>query len=878
MTRSMLTAATACMMAIGVCHATDVSGTVPASTWTASGSPYRVTGTITVPAGNTLTIEAGVDVLFDADVAFIVEGALRVHGTETDSVRFLKGTAAEWGGIRISGGDSSSFTYARISDGKAQGSGPDGNGGGLHCVGSGTRLRLDQCRVSNNAAATWGGGLYSGDSSVVWLQNCTFRSNVASSGGGIASYGSSSLMASTCALTDNEAEYGGGLFSRADATAELIGCTLRSNDATDSGGAVFNYDRAHVLLGSCTICENVSHGSGGGGVRNFAASAVLRTCLLSGNRAPIYGGAIDNVSSASIDVSGCTIAGNSAQNGGGIHSYDDVAASVSSSILYSNGTSQIDADQSALTVSHSCIQGGIPEGVADGGGNISSDPLFSTNPDSAYHLTAGSPCIGTGTDGSDMGAFPFAGRISGLLNTATWTAESSPHRISAPCTLVAGATLTIEAGVDVLFDADVAFIVEGALRVHGTETDSVRFLKGTAAEWGGIRISGGDSSSFTYARISDGHADGGSLDGAGGGVCCSGPDTRLTMNHCTVSNNVAEGGGGGVCNSDSGAVMLTDCMISGNSASGGGGLLNSYSSSMALKGCLVTGNTAYSGGGVANEAGILMFRAASSRRARSQSGGSGTVTLTKCILTGNSASFGGAIINWSTATLTNCTLGGNSATEYGGGLCNYTGTATLENCILWGDSPHEIARMGVFSGGSVFYGTITVSHSCIQGGIPEGVADGGGNVSSDPLFSTNPDSAYHLTAGSPCIDAGGVSSDLDPDGAVADMGAYYFHQEPVSVASTRPVVLHLDQNAPNPFNPVTTLRFGLPEAGEVQLVVYDMLGRPVRTLFAGAAQAGEHSLVWDGTDDAGRALASGVYLYRLQTADGTRVRKMTLVR
>ncbi len=96
---------------------TPVSGTVVTSTWLASGSPYRVTGDITVPVGETLTIETGVEVLFNIDVPFLVEGSLQAIGTETDNIRFLKGTVAEWGGIRITGGDSSTIHYVRVSDG-----------------------------------------------------------------------------------------------------------------------------------------------------------------------------------------------------------------------------------------------------------------------------------------------------------------------------------------------------------------------------------------------------------------------------------------------------------------------------------------------------------------------------------------------------------------------------------------------------------------------------------------------------------------------------------------------------------------------------------------------------------------------------------------
>lgn len=90
--------------------------------------------------------------------------------------------------------------------------------------------------------------------------------------------------------------------------------------------------------------------------------------------------------------------------------------------------------------------------------------------------------------------------------------------------------------------------------------------------------------------------------------------------------------------------------------------------------------------------------------------------------------------------------------------------------------------------------------------------------------------------------------------------------------------LTLQPNYPNPFNPSTTLRFGLPNAGWVRLEIFDMLGRKVRTLEDKFFEAGYHSAVWDGRDDQGREVSSGVYYHRL-SAEGVRVsRKMSMVK
>ncbi len=94
-----------------------------------------------------------------------------------------------------------------------------------------------------------------------------------------------------------------------------------------------------------------------------------------------------------------------------------------------------------------------------------------------------------------------------------------------------------------------------------------------------------------------------------------------------------------------------------------------------------------------------------------------------------------------------------------------------------------------------------------------------------------------------------------------------------------PKAFTLDQNYPNPFNPTTTIYYRLTEPGEVNLVVYNILGETVRTLVTGAQPAGEFSVVWDSRDQNGQAVASGIYLYRL-VVNGTQsiTKKMVLMK
>jgi len=88
----------------------------------------------------------------------------------------------------------------------------------------------------------------------------------------------------------------------------------------------------------------------------------------------------------------------------------------------------------------------------------------------------------------------------------------------------------------------------------------------------------------------------------------------------------------------------------------------------------------------------------------------------------------------------------------------------------------------------------------------------------------------------------------------------------------------LEQNYPNPFNPTTVISFQLPVAGEVELVIYNSNGQLVRTLYSGAMPAGRFSLEWEGTNEAGAQVASGVYLAVFKAGEFRQVRRLLLMK
>jgi len=98
------------------------------------------------------------------------------------------------------------------------------------------------------------------------------------------------------------------------------------------------------------------------------------------------------------------------------------------------------------------------------------------------------------------------------------------------------------------------------------------------------------------------------------------------------------------------------------------------------------------------------------------------------------------------------------------------------------------------------------------------------------------------------------------------------------VNGTLPEIFSLGQNYPNPFNPTTTISFSIAKSGNATLRIFNSQGQAVRTLTNEFLSPGQYQVSWDGSDDLGRQLSSGVYLYRLQAGDFSQLKRMVFVR
>jgi hypothetical protein len=264
------------------------------------------------------------------------------------------------------------------------------------------------------------------------------------------------------------------------------------------------------------------------------------------------------------------------------------------------------------------------------------------------------------------------------------------------------------------------------------------------------------------------------------------------------------------------------------------------------------------------------------------------VTIKNTVIAGNTG-YSRAAVSASDAdvTINNCTITGNRSSDPFPSMT----IGMDDQPVSQGLSVPGVSQVSVFNtilwdnGGLETFSSAT----SVQYSITMGHWDGETNINLDPLFVDPVNGDYSLQPGSPAIGAGGVLPSDSVPPRQPDIGAIPFlWVNDVIEQADRPTVFALEQAYPNPFNPATTISFSIPQDGFATLAVYDVNGRLVRTLVDRSISSGAHAVVWNGTDDTGRAAASGVYIVRLGYAgehldrsansNGVRVHRVILLR
>jgi len=400
--------------------------------------------------------------------------------------------------------------------------------------------------------------------------------------------------------------------------------------------------------------------------------------------------------------------------------------------------------------------------------------------------------------------------------SGVWVAEGSPYVISDDvqyAIIPQRDTLLIESGVTVLFPQAGGILVDGVLLAEGEAGDSIYFNGYNDVYWASIEAPTlGATIIMKYCDVKNAMAD--PQEYPNGIAIVS---RNSIISHCTFTNC-----GNGVISDDFDSTIVEYCHF-------------------------------YNTGGAMLEG---LFK-----------------SVTNCVFVFNGRH---SRVSLDKGLLANCLF----ISEDAGDIINldlWTGVITINNIFI-GDtirleSDSEILTNNCFY---AIYQDIRVPFEglgVIDRTNPNGDStDAYGNLFMDPLLAGGdawPD-RYFLTAESPCIDAGDPEGELDPDGTIADIGPFYFHQNAVSGSD---FILHpsslILSVSPNPLNSQGVLKYQLPKTMKIRIALYDLSGREMALVEDGDKTAGTHTIQLDISD-----APAGLYFARLETDATSRVVKL----
>ena len=357
----------------------------------------------------------------------------------------------------------------------------------------------------------------------------------------------------------------------------------------------------------------------------------------------------------------------------------------------------------------------------------------------------------------------IAGQMSGVLEDTTYIVDDYLRVLS-------GDTLTIQPGATFLFAGYYQLQIFGLLIAVGTEEDSIYFqpLDSTVI-WGCICFDNCDENSqLSYCYVTS---------CALGAVNSLGAD--ITVSHCTLEGNTGSWGGG-IYLSYAHA-NISGCKITGNSVVSCGGGIYATHSNPQISDCIISGNHC-GGSGSGTGGGGVCFNHSSSG-----------ILTGSLIFENSSGQYGGGIScsDMSNAEIRNCTISENSAVLSGGGMDIYSSIPEVSNNIFAANNGDGGIHFDITAQVSLIHNDFHDNENGdFSGDVPPGLGeivtqnlngdscDTGMNIYLDPLFTDPAANDFHLSENSPCIDAGDPLSPLDPDGTIADIGAFCFGQTP----------------------------------------------------------------------------------------------------
>jgi len=690
------------------------------------------------------------------------------------------------------------------------------------------------------------------------LRTCTFVNNVTSLQGLVTMYGCTvdggtvGLATTQYASSQTVVNCGfSGITGTVFATdpedaAELqvVGSSIHDNPGDIVYGR--SIESEYITL-TMTDCEMTGNGGGidlGGNFVTFTMDG----CLYTGNGGSI---AYDGAFAGSFSCTGSTVADNT---GDGLWvSSTNGTIVIGNTIAAFNGGFGIAVPLAGAGYDVHCSDvfgntGGNYGTIADqtgSNGNISQDPLFCEALAGDYSLDHASPCTDTNSSCGRIGARPAG---CGLPLPTTWYVATTgdntdPGTLAQPFRDIVHGVVTAANGdtvmvLDGVYVEHVAITKPLLLRSLSSDTtactieapDDYRVITVTTAS-DTVRIDGFELTGGYPTR-----GDSGGFD-VGGGVLAVG--TPVVISNCHIHDNVlpanqSQNAGGGVHVREGSYLRLERCKVADNWAPRAGGVCIRHQAGADLYGNVIVRN-----GANLNAGGLWILP--------------NSVTQAPYVLVGNTVAANSVSINGSGVTFD-----------------------LLDNLIL---RNNIIAHNTCPTGQIGLYGT-TVDMDCnLVYWDPlyfaDGPYDAGDNIHEGPRFCDLAGGDFRLNSESPATPG---ASQCGLIGALG-VGCYPVSGVGDLAGGTPPPAFVLEQAFPNPFNPLTTIRYRLPRSVPVWLTIHDLTGRRVRVLKAGLHEGpGWGEATWRGRDDRGRPMATGIYVYRLQAEEFMETRKVMLLK
>jgi len=705
-----------------------------------------------------------------------------------------------------------------------------GRGGGFYCYNANPQLR--DVIISNNLSPYSGGGFYCEGISSPSLMDVIISGNSAGYGGGARLRGGGNLLFVNVVITGNSAEVWGGGILCWDASLILTNVTISDNSAGTSGGGIQIHANDSAILENVTICGNTSEY--GGGIVCSATSPVLADVTITGNTAAFFGGGAHFSQTPNTNLTDITIMGNTAYYyGGGIYCRQEaylnlMGVTISCNHAYHGGGIYCDASTLDFSSENRCNI--YSNTIVNGRGN--GVDIFSIDC-GVIDLIVDTFSVVTPTDyyACPIDSFTFdilSSVEEDVIDTDLYvavngdnnndgTSPDSPFRTirHALSRIAPGNTIHLAAGSYSPSTTGEIFPVQWSSDVSLSGSGQNETFLDAEHTGEGLWFEFVRDAIIQNLSITNGSAD------YGAGICCL--NSSLCLENVTVQENISEWSGGG-CWFWYSDIGLTNVTIKCNSAGTGGGI-SCVASNLNCENVFISGNTVSTAGG------------------------------------------GGILYSFSNSVLVNVTICDNSATGYHGGALAFSNAdAYMENCILWNNTPDEIIFSELYPSCS-----ITISCSDIQGGEAGIDTTWGGtvywlenNIDVDPLFCDPDNGDYRLQLDSPCRTV--ICGFMGYTGETCD-------GESVEDLVTAPFRFYVADAYPNPFNPATTIEYGLATPCEVSLSIYNIRGQLVDVIHNDFTPSGNHTATWTPSD-----LPSGIYIYQLKAGANAVSRRMVYVK